>query len=239
VPSGFAALDGALHWGGWPAEGLCELLGEGAGEGLGLVLPALAWLSAAECRWVLLVAPPWQPFAPALAARGLALERLVLARAGERAAWAAEQGLRSGACSAVLLWGGRWDLAGLRRLQLAATSGGALAFLFRDPAAARSPSPAVLRLAVGPAAGGQRVEVLKQRGGRPGAVLVLADSDWPRLGAGLPRSTPIDADRILPGVRAAVLGAAPRAAPKAAPKDPGSRPAALGCGSRSLVDPGV
>lgn len=172
VPTGFAALDGALTWGGWPPGSLSELLAEATGSGLGLVLPALAQLGC-EDRWLLLVDPPWHPFAPALAAQGLALERLVVARAGQQRAWAAEQGLRSGACAAVLLWGGRWDGAALRRLQLAAETGGALAFLFRDLAAGRHPSPASLRLQVGPAVAGYRVRVLKQRGGPGGAALDL------------------------------------------------------------------
>ena len=37
---------------------------------------------------------------------------------------AAEQALRSAACSAVLVWGGEWPMAALRRLQLAAEAGG-------------------------------------------------------------------------------------------------------------------
>jgi hypothetical protein len=183
VPTGFAALDQELPWGGWPPAGLIELLGDGPGDGLGLVLPALAHLGAAA-RWQILVDPPWHPFPPALAGRGLVLERLVVVRAGEAVAWAAEQGLRSGACTAVLLWGGRWDGVTLRRLQLAAITGGALAFLFRGLGAAWQPSPAPLRLGVSVAAGGAgyRVEVIKQRGGRPGVQLNLCatgeSTDW-------------------------------------------------------------
>jgi len=172
VPTGHAALDRELPWGGWPPGSLSELLGERPADGFGLVLPAQARLSA-QSRWLLLVDPPLQPFAPALAAQGVGLERLVLVSAGARCAWAAEQGLRSGACAAVLLWGGRWDATALRRLQLAAAAGAALAFLFRDPGAARQPSPAALRLQVQAAPAGYRVTVLKQRGGRAGAVLTL------------------------------------------------------------------
>ncbi|WP_295393474.1 translesion DNA synthesis-associated protein ImuA [uncultured Thiodictyon sp.] len=170
VPTGLAALDQALSGGGWPPGSLTELLGDWPGDGFGLVLPALARL---QSRWLVLVDPPLTPFAPALAARGVALERLVVVNAGARGAWAAEQGLRSRACAAVLVWGGRWDGTQLRRLQLAAATGDALAFLFRDPDAARAPSPAPLRLRVQPAPTGYRVTVLKQRGGRAGAVLSL------------------------------------------------------------------
>ena len=174
VPTGHAALDRELPWGGWPTGSLVELLVAHPGEGLGLVVPALVRLSL-DVRWVLLLDPPWRPFAPALAARGLALERLVVVAAGERLAWSAEQGLRSGACSAVLVWGGRWQGAALRRLQLAAQDGDALVVLFRDVAAARNPSPAPLRLRVAGTGAGYRVEVLKRRGARPGAVLDLGE----------------------------------------------------------------
>ncbi len=109
VPTGHAALDRELPWGGWPPGSLSELLGEWPADGLGLLLPAQARLSA-QSRWLLLVDPPLQPFAPALATmgvglEGVGLERLVVVSAGERCAWAAELGLRSGACAAVLLWG--------------------------------------------------------------------------------------------------------------------------------------
>jgi hypothetical protein len=122
---------------------------------------------------VLLVDPPFIPYAPALAAAGMELSRLAVVQAGEAAAWAAEQGLRSGACSSVLAWGGRWETAALRRLQLAAETGAALALLFRGREATREHSPAALRLALEPAPSGIAVTLLKQRGGRAGATLEL------------------------------------------------------------------
>lgn len=171
-PTGFAALDAALAWRGWPPGALSELLCPQPGGGFSLVLPALARLSR-EPRWLLLVEPPFLPYAPALAAAGVDLRRALVAKAGEAAAWAAEQGLRSGACSMVLLWGGRWRGAGLRRLQLAAETGGARAMLFRGLEAARDHSPATLRLQLEHSPRGLVVTVLKQRGGRPGARLDL------------------------------------------------------------------
>jgi hypothetical protein len=194
LPSGFEALDSELSWGGWPPGGLIELLESRPGTGLGLVLPALVRLGTA-CRWLLLVDPPWLPFAPALAARGLALERLVVVEAGERTAWAAEQALRSRACAAVLLWRARWEGAALRRLQLAAETAAVPAFLFREAAAMGGHSPAPLRLTVAPEGTGWRVEVLKQRGGRAGAMVVIrAEGRGPRAEVeGLPSSPTRDA----------------------------------------------
>lgn len=172
VPTGFAALDALLPWRGWPPGALSEVLEERPGAAFALVQPALARLSS-QARWLLLIAPPFLPYAPALAASGLDLARLVVVKAGDASAWAAEQGLRSGACAAVLTWGGRWEISSLRRLQLAAETGGSLALLFRGMAATGDHSPAALRLRMRPAPGGGEVAVLKQRGGRAGAVLQL------------------------------------------------------------------
>ena len=164
-PSGFSALDAELPGGGWPEGALSEILSDGVGA-FALTLPALARLSG-QGRWLLLVAPPHVPYAPALAGRGVDLRRLLLVRPGDEAGvlWAAEQGLRSGACAAVLVWAEPAESTGLRRLQLAAEEGAALAFLFRHEAAARHPSPAALRLRVRPAAQGVEVRILKRRGG--------------------------------------------------------------------------
>jgi protein ImuA len=166
IPTDVPLLDARLVWGGWPPSGLIELLSDRPGEGFAIVLPALARLSREQSRWLLLAEPPFQPFAPALAARGLRLERLIVVTAGADRAWAAEQGLRSGACAAVLVWGGRWEAPALRRLHLAAETSGALAVLFREEEAARAPSPAVLRLRIRPSPRGPEPWVLKQRGGR-------------------------------------------------------------------------
>ncbi len=176
-----SALDAELVWGGWPSGGLSEVLSDRPGEGLAVLLPALARLSQ-QSRWLLLVDPPFQPFAPALAARGLDLRRLILVTAGDARAWAAEQGLRSKSCAAVLVWGGRWEGVALRRLQLAAEQGEAMAVLFRDEAAARSPSPAVLRLLIRPASSGRELHLIKQRGGPAGARVRL---QGPGLGDGV------------------------------------------------------
>jgi hypothetical protein len=172
ISTGLPSLDAQLIQGGWPPGSLSELLSDRPGEGFAILVPALARLSH-QSRWLLLVEPPFQPFAPALLARGLRLERLVIVTAGADRAWVAEQGLRSSACGAVLVWGGRWETSALRRLHLAAETGGALAILFREEAATRSPSPAVLRLRIRPSPLGRELTVLKQRGGPAGALVTL------------------------------------------------------------------
>jgi hypothetical protein len=181
VPTGFPELDDRLVGGGWPCGALTELLGEGL-VGSGLLLPALGRLSAGS-RWLACVAFPCLPYAPALAAAGVDLGRLMVVspRAPDVVPWALEQALRSGACSLVFGWLPRAEPAVLRRLQLAAETGEATGILFRPAAAAAHPSPAALRLAIQPAESGWQVDLLKQRGGWGGASLKV---EWPDGHAG-------------------------------------------------------
>jgi hypothetical protein len=172
LPTGFPALDQALVTAGWPRDGLIEILVERRGDAFGLVLPLLIALSV-QPHWLLLVDPPWLPYAPALAGHGLELSRLLVCQAGEQAPWAMEQGLRSGACAAVLGWDTDWPVQGLRRLQLAAAETATPALLFRPVVRARQPSPARLRLQAEPTKAGLRLTVHKQRGGNGGQQIQL------------------------------------------------------------------
>jgi len=168
--TGYARLDDALPGRGWPAAGLTEILTRRPGLGeLRLLLPLLAALGAAQPpRWVAWVSPPFEPYAPALAAGGVPPGRLLVIRAAEPL-WALEQTLDSGACGIALGWpeSGRRPVRArdLRRLQLLAQRHRAPAFLFRGLAAAREASPAELRLLFTPQPGGARLQLIKSRGG--------------------------------------------------------------------------
>lgn len=168
LPTGFAELDALLPGGGWPRGALTEILieREGIGE-LRLLLPALVRLSE-QSGWLAWVAPPHVPYAPALAAAGLRLNRLLVVRprGAADAWWTAEQALRSGACGAVLAWLETPDERRMRRLQLGAESGCAWGVLFRSAKAAQQRSPAALRLRLEARAGGLAVHILKRRGGQ-------------------------------------------------------------------------
>ena len=178
LPTGFAALDAALPGGGWPANSVVELVvrREGIGE-LELLLPTLARLMT-EDRWLVWIQPPYLPHAPALVSQGIALPRLLVvhdAQASE-CVWAVEQALRCGACGSVLYWPRSASVLGdkaLRRLQLAADAGNVLCFVFRRQWTKHSSSPAPLRLGLEAAADGLRVQVLKCRGRRPGAPIII------------------------------------------------------------------
>jgi hypothetical protein len=98
LPTGYSALDAVLPGGGWPQGALTEILleREGIGE-LRLALPALSTLTR-EGRAVVWIAPPYRPYAPALAASGIDLARLIVVRGRDlrESLWAYEQALRAG-----------------------------------------------------------------------------------------------------------------------------------------------
>lgn len=181
LSSGWPMLDDVLG-GGWPRAALSEIISDGR-QGLPLLLPLLARLGDGD-RWLAWIAPPYIPYAPALAAHGVRVERVLLVHrvADEQGLWATEQALKSGACAIVLAWPERLQTAQVRRLQLAAERGGCPGILFRSQRAAGQASPAALRLRVSPASSGLAAEVLKRRGGRVGGHCIVPAAE----GAGRP-----------------------------------------------------
>jgi hypothetical protein len=176
--TGWPMLDAALPLGGWPEHALTEILlpADGIGE-LQLVLPTLARLTQ-EARSVMVVAPPYLPYVPGWEARGVVMARVDIVQADEcDVLWAAEQCLRSGSCAAVLAWPMQADDRALRRLQVAADTGKALAFVFRDRCHAVQASPAALRLEL-ESEPSLQVRVRKCRGGNPPAGTVPLAAGW-------------------------------------------------------------
>lgn len=168
LPTGFADLDRALS-GGWPVGTLIELLTESCGIGeFRLLMPALLALEGK--RRILLVAPPYIPYAPAFMRYGLDVSRLLVAhcRRQDEVLWAVEQALRSGACAAVLAWIDAADERSLRRLQLAAEGSDVWILLLRSSRFSKQRSPAALRMMLKPGIrADMQVQILKYRGGRP------------------------------------------------------------------------
>ena len=171
-PTGHIALDALLPQRGWPRRALTELLlpADGVGE-LDLLFPALARMTQAG-QPVVVIAPPYIPYAPAWQAAGLDLSLVEIVDVSPRdALWAFEQCLRSGACAAVLGWPQQAESQSLRRLQVAADSGDCLGFAVRDRKHVANASPAALRMEH---AGGQW-HVRKCRGGQlPSRAFALA-----------------------------------------------------------------
>lgn len=177
LPSGYPQLDEHLPGGGWPRHALTEILLEHYGTGeLKLLMPALARLSQAdECDasetggWLVWIAPPFQPYPPALLQWGINLSRVLVVRPrnATEALWAAEQALSSGTAAAVLLWSNALSDASSRRLQLAAEQGSSWAIAFRPLNALSQASAAALRVLLLASRRGTELRILKSRGGRP------------------------------------------------------------------------
>ncbi|MFS0755874.1 MULTISPECIES: translesion DNA synthesis-associated protein ImuA [Noviherbaspirillum] len=179
VPTGHATLDRELPDGGWPASVLIELLTQQPGIGeMRLLQPALR---QAGSRAIALVQPPYPPQAAAWAAEGFPVQRLVWVKSRRTvdALWAAEQSLRNRSCVALVLWQPQVRHEALRRLHLAAQGGDATVWLVRPLAAAQEASPAPLRLALRPAAAGIRIDIVKRRGPRRDAPLIVPLENMP------------------------------------------------------------
>ena len=168
LTTGYSALDEQLQQAGWPLDGVIELLSDGCGMGaMGLFLPAMEQLGA-QGRWQLFIDPPYTPYAPLLAARGIDTTQILLVHPEnqEDLLWATEQALRSTTCSAVFSWLGaqNYRYSELRKLQLAAADGDgdSLLVLFRPNQVSGQHSPASLRLQMREY---RKVHILKQRGG--------------------------------------------------------------------------
>ena len=174
ITSGFPKLDQLLPGGGWPYPALIEILAPvwGIGE-LSLLLPAMRQLNR-EGRWLVWIAPPFVPYAPALSGQGLDLRRTLVVDIPDSDTdrwWSMEKLLRHPGAGLVMAWPQRVQPVVLRRLQLAAEEGGTIGVLFHGQHAGST--VAALRLALAPAEGGLEVRVLKARGGWAGGVVRL------------------------------------------------------------------
>jgi cell division inhibitor SulA len=187
--TGYTQLDEQLVAQGWESGSLNEVLysQHGAGE-LQLLMPALAKLSQQK-RWIIWVAPPFMPYAPALAQQGVDTSRVIVMTPAQLKdqLWTLEQALKSGSCSAVLGWIDQASSTQIRRLKAAAQQGNCLGFIFRPMAEQEQASAASNRLTVEPSRHADKfdVEVVKRRGGWPLPAQSLpraqfsAEANWP------------------------------------------------------------
>ena len=165
VDTGYPVLSAQLPGSGWPVGTIIELLVQQAGVGeMRILSPALA--SVSKKRSIVLVAPQQTPHALAYAYMGVDPGRLIWLTAAKSsdALWSAEQILRAGSCSALVLWQQHIRSESLRRLLLAAQSSETLFAIVRPLACAQDASPAPLRLTVRPALDGVAIELIKRKG---------------------------------------------------------------------------
>ena len=192
---GIPAIDQVLPAGGLARGALHEAMGAGPDtEHAAAATLFMAGLLARMDGPVLWVLRQADLFAPGLAAAGLSPDRIIFAEAGRDVLAAMEEGLRHrGLVSVVGEVVGRLTLVASRRLQLAAEQSGILAVVLRrsqgfDDPVLSEPTAAVTRWRVtalpsppalphAPATPGLgrarwRLELLRCRGGEPGAWIV-------------------------------------------------------------------
>lgn len=164
VDEGYAALSAELPGGGWPQDGLIDLLVPAPGVGeMRLLQPALISMRA---RPIALVKAPHTANGLGWAHIGVSPARLLQLKTStiSDTLWCAEQIVRADCFGAVMVWLNHVQAASLRQLHLAAQTSQTLFVTVRPDATTRDASPATLRLSIAPASEGLAVDIVKRRG---------------------------------------------------------------------------
>lgn len=180
--TGLPSLDAQLPGGGWPLGSVTELCATHNEIGaLSALVPTMARLTRAD-RKIVLMAPKNMADIEQLGDQGLRMRHVNVLRAhDENALWAMEQKLRSGEIAMLVAWVDGIRNRDVRRLQDAASAGGAMAMLFRKAGASRFSRASSLHLLLRPGTDGLLdIEILKPRGQRAGTVTAQGTRRQPR-----------------------------------------------------------
>jgi len=177
VSSGYPLLDEKLA-GGLPKTGVVSIQSSiGIGE-----LRILMNILLSKSRLVVFINPPGFLCAEFLYHQGIDLNNVLVIypRRKNEALWAAEQCLKSGACSAVLLWQHAFEIHQVKRLKIACDEGDCLQFLMRGCARTEASLPVSLSMHLAPHSQGLDVSITKRKGGWPIPAFTLDVSTyWP------------------------------------------------------------
>ncbi|MCF6434120.1 translesion DNA synthesis-associated protein ImuA [Pseudoalteromonas sp. MMG022] len=166
--------------GGLPKRGMVEVQ---ADNGIGELQIWLPYLQQHQ-HLIVFINPPGCVNAHQFYHLGFEHKQLLVINTGTEidALWAAEQCLKSSACSVVLLWQSALSIAQAKRLQLASEQGGCTLFLYRPRCEQKFSLPVVLCLQLTGHPHGIAVQIKKQRGGWPQKSFMLSLADyWPQL----------------------------------------------------------
>lgn len=181
VSSGFEVLDEKLA-GGLPANGVIELQSLGGIGELRLLFPHLR--AADDGRLIAFIQPPANLNAETLLAERIDTNRILLveSQTTQHAFWAAEQCLRSGACSHVMLWCDDVEIHQARRFQVGCETGNCRHILFRSAQTRLFSLPISLAMHLTPHDVGLQVQITKYKGQwEPKPFLLNMHPFWPQL----------------------------------------------------------
>ncbi len=179
--SGFPELD-TLLGGGLPPHGVVDMESVGSIGELRLLAP---YLKSSLARGVTAFIQPPALMNP-LFLHGIGLDInqvwVITPKHPRDALWAAEQCLKSGACSNVLLWQEELEIHQVKRLQVASEQGSCPLFMLKPTRPNRLSLPVSLSLKVQGHEQGVSVEVLKRKGGwSKGKVEINFQHYYPQL----------------------------------------------------------
>lgn len=185
LSSGYQEMDDMLD-GGFPEQGVIEVLSEvGIGE-LRLVLPSIiqGQDSSRDKLWVL-INPPGQLNGEMLLAAGIKLSQVIVVHTYDQTQglWSAEQCLKSGACHAVMQWAHE-TLAPhhIKRLQIASEKGDCRQFIFRQQKKDGLPLPVDLSISLKAHENGVEAKIDKRKRGWPSTPFMVNMAPyWPAL----------------------------------------------------------
>ncbi|OIQ24759.1 translesion DNA synthesis-associated protein ImuA [uncultured Vibrio sp.] len=181
LSTGFDTLDNKLE-GGYPKHGVVEIQSpSGIGE-LRLMLPHIR--QSETNKLSVFIQPPGCLCAEQLASENIDQKNVVVIypQTPQHALWAAEQCLKSGACSHVFLWQSELEVHHARRLQVASEEGDCLQFIFRQQQQGQFSLPVSLSMTLSPHRHGVEVAITKRKGGWPQGKFTLSMSHlWPNL----------------------------------------------------------
>ncbi|WP_423840353.1 translesion DNA synthesis-associated protein ImuA [Vibrio mytili] len=179
--SGFSELDSLLE-GGYPPHGVIEMESLGSIGELRLLAPYLE--STLSEGITAFIQPPALLSSLFLHSIGLDINQVWVVTPDQPrdALWAAEQCLKSGVCSNVLLWQDELEIHQVKRLQVASEQGTCPLFMLKPIMTNRLSLPVSLSLKIQGQNQGVRVEVLKRKGGwRKGQVDISFQHHYPQL----------------------------------------------------------
>ncbi|CCN36883.1 putative RadA recombinase [Vibrio nigripulchritudo MADA3029] len=178
--SGYPELDSKLG-GGFPRKGVIEInTCIGIGE---LRLLQNFMSNAKEDRLRVFIQPPGKLCSEFFLAQALPLDKILIVstKSTKEALWAAEQCLKSGACSHVVLWQEKLEIHQVKRLQVASETGKCSQIIFK-PQKQAFPLPVSLSMTLKAHSKGLDITINKRKGGLGISKLQLdMSSQWADL----------------------------------------------------------